>query len=356
MQVKKKILFVLPSLCAGGAERVMSFVAQQLDNSIFETKLLVLGFKSDAVYNVDTIPVHYLNEKRLLSSVQKLFSYIKSEKPSIVISSIGHVNLMMGFFSFYFKSIQFVGREASVVSKMNEYAEINSNITSFLMKIFYPKLAAIICQSEDMKNDFIQTYGIKQSKLFLIHNPITAIDNQLIEKESKATIKFITVGRLSEEKGYFRILSGLSKINKYSFHYTIIGSGPQMEKIKEYVFELKLGEKVSFIPYTSEILSELRKRDYFIQGSFVEGFPNALLESCSVGVPVIAFKAPGGTKDIVVDGLNGYLVNSEDEFITVLNDIDKLRALNSKEVMDSVHDKFNATRIIKQYENLLIKL
>ena len=43
---KKKILFILPSLKAGGAERVVSFLAKNLDQNVFETKLLVVGFKN----------------------------------------------------------------------------------------------------------------------------------------------------------------------------------------------------------------------------------------------------------------------------------------------------------------------
>ena len=83
MQSKKKILFILPTLCAGGAERVMSFVAQQLDDSKFEAKLIVLGFDNDAVYIVDKIEVIYLNKKRLLLAIFDLFFLIYKDLYSI---------------------------------------------------------------------------------------------------------------------------------------------------------------------------------------------------------------------------------------------------------------------------------
>jgi glycosyltransferase involved in cell wall biosynthesis len=349
---KKKILFILPSLRAGGAERVISFIAKQLNSEGFDVKLIVIGFKKDAVYDVESLEVQYLNKSRLLASIATLFRNIIKEKPSIVVSSIGHVNIMMGIFSLFFLKTKFIGREASVVSKMNEFSKVNSKGYSALMKLFYPRLSAIVCQSDDMRQDFITTLGLNPSKLIVIHNPITNSGNIIKNSSSSDKMHFITVGRLSEEKGYLRIIEGLSKIRNYDFHYTIIGSGPQSTSIKASIDKYKLTEKTSFIPYTSKILEEVSQKDFFIQGSYVEGFPNALLESCTVGTPVIAFKAPGGTKDIVINGVNGFLVDDELEFASVLNDIDTLKSIDRNEVVMSVSNKFSANKIVKRYEEL----
>jgi glycosyltransferase involved in cell wall biosynthesis len=352
MVTKKKILFVLPDLTAGGAQRIMAFVSQQLNHETFDVKLIVMGFKKDGVYKVDAVKVQYLNKTRLLASIAALFNLIIKEKPTIVISSIGHVNILMGCFSLLFRKIKFIGREASVVSERIKFIKRGAKVYLILIKLFYPRLSAIICQSSDMKEDFINAFGFKSSKLILIHNPITNSKTIIKNSGSKDKIHFVTVGRLSVEKGYLRIIEGLSKISNYNFHYTIIGSGPQSAIIKENIDKYKLTDKVSFITHTSKVLEEIGNRDFFIQGSYVEGFGNALLESCTVGTPVIVFKAPGGAKDIVVNGLNGFLVADETEFVSVLNDIDTLKALDSNDVIDSVINKFNASKIIKQYEEL----
>lgn len=349
MHPKKKILFVLPSLGAGGAERVLSFVCQQLDPQVFDVKLILLGFKKEAVYTVDNVPVEYLNKSRLLLGIASLFKAIVKEKPAIVVSSIVHLNLLMGCFSLFLPKIKFIGREASVVSKMNEFSKFNSKLNIFLMKVFYPRLAAIICQSDDMRNDFIQTLKLNPSKLFIIHNPITLLP--LLNKTNNLTdiINFVTVGRLSPEKGYLRIINGLSKIKSYDFHYTIIGTGSDEELIKIALKKNNLDQKVTFIPYTNEVLEEINRNDFFIQGSYVEGFPNALLESCIVGTPVIAFNAPGGTKEIVIDGLNGFLAETETEFVSILTNVEQLKAIKNDAVKQSVITKFKSDKIIKQY-------
>jgi glycosyltransferase involved in cell wall biosynthesis len=90
-----------------------------------------------------------------------------------------------------------------------------------------------------------------------------------------------------------------------------------------------------------------------LQGSYSEGFPNALLESCVVGTPVIAFNVPGGTKEIIEDGVNGFLVKNENEFLEKLNDN---RIWDPEAIRESVVRKFSKEKILKQYENLFLDI
>ena len=238
---KRKILFVLPSLKAGGAERVLSFLAKNISKKLFTVKLVVLGYKKDSCYNVDGVDVIYLNRPRLLMAVLPLFRFIRIHKPHIVFSSMGHVNMVLSLFSFFLPNITFVGREASVISKMNEYTE-RKNKFLFFQKTLYKRLDKIVCQSTDMKNDLIAVFNINPEKLIIINNPITEIV-KLKKFKKKSSFKFITIGRLSMEKGYLRILNALSKIESYDFNYTIIGSGYLEKQIKVRVENLGLGNK-----------------------------------------------------------------------------------------------------------------
>jgi glycosyltransferase involved in cell wall biosynthesis len=358
MNPKKRILFILPSLKAGGAERVISFISQRLNSEEFEAKLIVLGFEKDAVYKVDNIEVEFLNKSRLISAIPILFLKLfkENKKPVIVLGSISHVNILLGFFSLFFNRIKFVGREASVITKMNEFTLGKSNKFIILIKLLYPRLDAIICQSYDMVIDFNQNFNIERSKLKLINNPITAHANFAREEKRYDGLRFVTVGRLSEEKGHLRILSGLAKIKKYNFHYHIIGSGVLKEVILAKSKEFGIFDKISYTPYTFKVLEEVSKCDYFIQGSFVEGFPNALLESCTVGTPVIAFDAVGGTKEIVEVGTNGFIVKNEDDFAMLLNDVEKLNSIDRERVAAFVLDKFDSKKIVEAYETVFKSL
>ena len=129
--MKYKIIFILPSLKAGGAERVLSFLAKNLDQNVFEIKTAVVGFKKDVVYNLDNLDVTFFNQKRLLNCVYPLYKLIKNENPDIVFGSIRHVNILLGFYNLIFRNVRFIVREASVMSAMLKFSNSKQQIPNF---------------------------------------------------------------------------------------------------------------------------------------------------------------------------------------------------------------------------------
>jgi glycosyltransferase involved in cell wall biosynthesis len=354
---RKKILFIVPSLKAGGAERITAFLAKHINPTLFEAKLIVIGYKKDAVYDIQNTDITFLNKERHFKAIPLLLQMIQKEKPAAVFSSSGHINSTLGLFSSFFSNIKFVIRETNIVSVVNEFPQEKNRFLFFLMQQLYPYLDAIVCQSHDMKIDLIEKLSIHPSKIVVINNPIISEIQAVTTKKESDILRFITVGRMSWIKGHLRILKVLSQL-KYDFQYTIIGTGLAKESqvIEDEVKRLNLSEKVHFIPFTSNVLGEIQQHDLFLQGSYAEGFPNALLESCSVGTPVIAFEAPGGTKEIIQNGMNGYLVKNEEELLSLLTNLEPIRKIKREEVINSVVKKFDKETILNQYETLFLSL
>ncbi|WP_111682648.1 glycosyltransferase [Winogradskyella tangerina] len=345
---KIKILFILPSLSAGGAERVISFVSQNIDAEKFHPKLLVAGFEKDSVYEVTNVDVEYLNKPRIISALPSIVKQIRAFKPDIVVSSIAHVNQAMALLSPFFRRTKFIGREATVLGKRKNEKKSRKWSLAHLLPNGFEKLDAIICQSRDMADDMAENFNISREKLHVINNPISNLPKVKIKSEQSEPKKFITVGRLTEVKGHLRLLDILSKFKK-PFTYTIIGDGQLKDKIFQRAEELGIINQIKHIPFTNKVNDYLAEHDVFLQGSYVEGFPNALLESCVVGTPVLAFEAPGGTKEIVENSVNGYMVKTEDEYLNTLKtDFN----MNPEDVRESVYKKFNKEMIIHQYEAL----
>ncbi|SDH57880.1 glycosyltransferase [Winogradskyella thalassocola] len=357
--MKSKIFFILPTLFAGGAERIISFVSQNLDKEKFDVTLIVIGRENESKFEVTGIPVIFLNKSRVLNGVFEVSILIAKQKPQVVVSCIAHLNIMMGLISVFVSDPIYVGRQAGVPGTPVNYNKPRKKKKS-LIKLFFnyekfglKQLDHYICQSADMKQNLMNTSGIKDEFITIINNPVT--QTNIIKNTTTNTNKikkYITVGRLSEAKGYVRILKVLSRLS-FPFQYTIIGEGTYYDTIIKEVTKLGLKDNVIFIDYTANVSKYLVDNDMFLQGSFSEGFPNALLESCAVGTPVIAFNAPGGTKEIVEDQVNGFLVEDEDEFLKRLNDE---RQWDPKEIRESVYRKFNKNKIINDYENFFIKL
>tara|TARA_R110002111_G_scaffold160273_1_gene226843 strand:+ start:618 stop:1694 length:1077 start_codon:yes stop_codon:yes gene_type:complete len=353
MKGKIKIIFILPSLVPGGAERVISFVAQNIDKKKFEPTLLIAGYKEETAYDVSNVKVKYLNKSRILFSIPSIILFLFKIKPDVVVSSISHTNAAMSIISPLFFKTKFIGREATILSKRkNEDVKKRWSPMSLISNIS-KNLDMLICQSRDMADDMINNYSVPKNKVCIINNPISylpPIKGNNLKSDIK---KFITVGRLTPVKGHLRILEMLSKIN-IPFIYTIIGDGDYKNVIFDKVEELSLKEHIVHIPFTSAINDYIAQNDMFLQGSYVEGFPNALLESCVVGTPVLAFNAPGGTKEIVENGVNGFLVDNEQTYIQKMEE--NINEWDPKLIRESVYKKFNKEKIIKEYESLFLNV
>ena len=350
-----KVLFILPSLKPGGAERVISFLAKNFHDNNQEVTLLVLGFEKDKVFETGNLSIVYLNRDRLLFSIFDIIKFMKKRKPKIVFSTIVHVNTVMSLISFFFKKTKFIAREASVLSVRSNYGGYKSWLFNKIISRTYKKLDAIVCQSQDMKNDFIKNFNINKNKLLVIGNPITIEKASVVVSKSKLIkkINFITVGRLSKEKGHLRLIHNLLTIKNYDFHYKIIGSGPEKDKLIMLVQKLGLVNNVEFIPFTKNINKYLMDSDFFLQGSYVEGFPNALLESCALGTPVIAYDCPGGTKEILREGENGFLVSNDKEFRNILQGLNEKDVFKRNNVSEYVQNTFSLKIIFNKYNQLI---
>ena len=227
-------------------------------------------------------------------------------------------------------------------------------LSNSLIRFFYPKIDLIICQSSDMQNDLIKNYQINYNKSIVINNPFTLsnVKHIKINKESKK-IKFLTVGRLSREKGIDRILKILSKLN-YEFEYDIIGDGPLKKKTEIMVDKLGLSNKVKIFKNKKMSMNFYLKYDLFLQGSYVEGFPNAVLESCCSGTPVISFNILGGTKEIINKN-TGFIACSDREYINYLVNKEFLN-IDRLKCSRLTLKRFNYQSILNKYENEFLKL
>ncbi|MDO6596774.1 glycosyltransferase [Oceanihabitans sp. 2_MG-2023] len=354
---KIKITFVIPSLAAGGAERILSFVAKNIDKNKFQPTLLVVGFEKDTVYDVSNLEVAYLNKTRVLKAVFAIVKHFRSQKPQIVVSSIFHLNTIIAYLSIGFPKIKFAAREANVLSVLAEHDR--GNRLSFSKKIIvkaYKLVDCLICQSKDMQNDMMANYGVAQNKTALINNPITFNAAPKTEtRNSNKPLQIITVGRLSKEKGHARIIEVLSKL-KFPFHYFMIGDGNEKEYIVDLIRTKGIENQVTQIDYIKDVEGYLRMSDVFLLGSYSEGFPNALIESCVVGTPIIAFNAPGGINEIIAPGKNGFIINTVDECVKELTKLNNNYSFSPKTVNQIVVNNFNSKKIINQYEELFIKL
>ncbi|MBR9913755.1 MAG: glycosyltransferase [Algicola sp.] len=354
---KIKICFVLPALNAGGAQRIMSFLSQKMNADLFDCTLLVIAKPEPTDFDVSNANVHYFNKDRLLLVARPLFLYFLKHKPDIVMGSIGHVNKLHALYSFFLRKTAFIGREASLNSIMSLYNR-STHITGFvwLFRGYRKHLKKIVCQSQQMAEYMHKDHGIPNDRIDIINNPLTIKAKVKSASELPSeTKKLITIGRLSKEKGHERLLHILAQL-KTDWHYTIIGEGNQYDAIMAQINALGFKDRVTYIEHTKQVAKFLSESDVFIQGSYVEGFPNAVMESCAIGTPVVAFEAPGGTKDIIQNGVNGFIATSEADYLQRLKEALYEKQWDHQQISKSITDKFDEQIIIKKYETLFLEI
>jgi glycosyltransferase involved in cell wall biosynthesis len=129
--------------------------------------------------------------------------------------------------------------------------------------------------------------------------------------------RLLHIGRLSSEKGVADLLEAVRILkNKHGpwCQLTVAGSGPEENRLKEYVKALGIDENVRFVGYVkedAELVRLYQNSDVFILPSYTEGVPKVILEAMANGLPVVS-TAVGGIPEIVQDGVNGLLVPPRD--------------------------------------------
>lgn len=199
------------------------------------------------------------------------------------------------------------------------YVWIHTYDDSLLMRKQYSMADKVICvskgASEKLKKDIpeIKDYDY-------CYNPID--ENNIVEKGKEETdyqvkskgIKFITVGRLAEEKGYHRLIKIFAKLRDegYDFSLTIIGDGPEREKLLKHNKESNMEDRITFLFEQKNPFKYVSKSDVFVCSSFEEGYSTACTEACILNVPVITTSV-GGAEEIINDAQCGLLCGLTDE-------------------------------------------
>ncbi len=306
---------------------------------------------------------------------------ISGIKPDLVMMVTREAHAAGGLLnSFPFKIVAFVaGYEA--IGFLNSKKLINKLI-AIPMRRLYMGASKIICPSNATKELFEQA-GIAGSRVQVIYhgmnnNMLSQRPNEKIinEIKSKLNIKdgekiILTISRVVKGKGQEAVIKSIPILLKEytNFKYLIVGDGSYMKNLKNLVNRLGIESKVIFtgnIPY-KEVMNYYDLSDLFIlpnvtfkEKENIEGLPIVIYEAMSRGKPVIT-GIPGGGKEIVEDGVNGYVVNGENfddiskRLIELLKNDTKVNLFGSNG-KKKIAQGFTEEMMINNYLNTILNL
>lgn len=313
------ILFVLPNFKAGGAERVALTLLSGLDRTRFTPELAVLDGRGEfAEVLPKDVKCHDLGAARLRSALLPLLQLIGKRRPAVVFSTHSYVNLSLLILRAMFPGgTKLVVREPSTPSR-----SLSEGAVGRLLHLGYRMLLRradlAICLNSLVEGEMRSTYRVPPSRLVRMPNPVNVAElregAEPMVREPGAGLRLIAAGRLSQVKGYDRLLKAMASMPDDSV-LTLYGTGPEQESLKALAASLDLGPKVRFAGFRQQLAPALAGADAVVVSSRWEGMPNIVLEAFACGTPVVSTREAGGVIDLAqelsTDALR--LVSSETE-------------------------------------------
>ena len=362
---RRHVLFILPTLTGGGAERVIVTLLRHLDRAAFRPTLAVVSMQ-DAVYR-DEVPADVelidLKGTRVRSTLWSIIKLVWRLRPNVVFSSVGHLNLALAMIRPLLpNSVRYIGRQAALASE-NLQDERYPGLWSRAFTRFYPRFDALVCQSQSMREDVVSRFAFPIEKTVMIHNPVEVERIRELAAESIPTgmrgagsgdtgkLELVAAGRLSHEKGFDLLIEAIALAADCDCRLTLLGDGPLRGQLEALARDRGVAERVRFAGFQKNPYPFFAQASVFVLSSRWDAFPNAVLEALACGTPVIAFPAPGGIGEIAAIS-GGVQFASEVSARALCAELSSFSREGMRATPISMA-AFVTQRIVNQYQNLL---
>lgn len=352
----KKIAFVLPGLDSGGAERVVSTLANELCNT-YEVIIITL-WDVEPFYKLDDNIKHIkCASKPLISSsifqalsnnfylIKKIKTILKDHDVDLTIGFTTTANILATIAS-RARNIPCIISERS-----NPHIYVLNKLWSTLRKFTYNKVDLLVVQTEDNKSNFSKY--ISKEKIKVLPNPLS---RHLIDRKKYSPKEniILSVGRLDKNKSQDLLIRAFSSINTDGWRIVFVGDGDEKLNYINLTKSLGLESKVDFLGNVTNVYDYYNSSKIFAFTSQSEGFPNVLIEAMYFELPCISTNCPSGPSEIINNDHNGFLIPVNDQqalekklslLITseeLRNEIGKNAYLSAKEYeTDAIVKKWN---------------
>lgn len=358
-----KILFVITSLGMGGAEHMVTSLADELASRKNDVKIIYLT--GDAIVKpknklIELIPIDMKSSRDFIKAYHVIRNTIKSYKPDIVHSHMYHANI-----------ISRLVRLSTDIPKLicTSHSSNEGGKLRMLSYRFTQRLADLSTNvSHDAVSSLIAKGAVKENNIVCIPNGVDTdkFSRDYIARETKRKqldignkMMILAVGRFHEAKDYPNLLQSISRLSKIrdDFKLYIIGEGPLKEDIVKLSEQLKISEFIEFLGERNDIRELMSACDLYVMSSAWEGLPMVILEAMSTECVIVSTDC-GGVAEAL--GTAGFLVEPKNSIAlsNIINHTLNLplneRKYLGKAARQRVEDSFSLSSNVNAYLEIYI--
>ncbi len=309
------ITLVISSLSCGGAERVMSMMANYWADQGAEVSFITMDTAASDFYALDrrvqrvalglardsSSPLEAARNN--LARVKQLRRAVRTARADVIISFQSSMNVLV-LLATWGLSVPVI-----VSERVDPRHHPIGVVWDRLRRCLYPAAAAVVVQSSAV-HAWMERH-VPRGKVAVVPNPV--LPHAPLQAEGGLSLPspfLMGMGRLVPQKGFDLLVQAfaLAARDRPEWSVVIVGEGPEKGNIADVARRHGVYDRVHLIGRTDQPGAILNAASIFVLSSRYEGFPNALCEAMSAGLPVISFDCPSGPSDIIRDGEDGVLV------------------------------------------------
>lgn len=301
-----RICIISPSLKMGGIERALTVLANYFADQGLDVSFISCQ-KTEPFYTLNPkirfLEFDYIRTVGSFSKVLYYFNLIKFLRKSVsglkpdAVLSFGDAFNPLVLLALYGKKVPvYISDRTSPDFPFNPLVKLGKNW-------LYPRSAGFIAQTKRAADFNAKKFG-NRLNIKIIPNAISQIPQK---PEIERGQQILYIGRLSREKGVSRLISAFAEVKHKDWKLVLAGDGPEKASLQLQVADLNIQTRVEFLGKVKDISTLLAQSSVFVLPSYVEGFPNALCEAMSAGLPAVCFDSIPH-EELIEHGENGFVV------------------------------------------------
>lgn len=304
-----------------GVDRIIKNLAPEIGRRGIRVDLLKVDDHGPRIEGEhENVRIVRLGTRHAYTSLIPLIRYLRREQPAALLSDKDRVNRTALLASrLAGVSCRRVLRLGTTVSRnLENKGRLERRLQTLSIRFFYQRADAVVVPSEGVRRDLIDSFGLPEDLVQVIHNPVVGTD---LEELAAKPVEWpwpiraddpvpvvIGVGELSARKDFAVLVQAFAQVrSKRPCRLLLVGEGRQRKNLERLAAELGIADDVAFTGFVPNPYPYIRRANVLALTSRWEGMGVVLAEALGLGTQVIATDCPSGPREVLQDGRVGRL-------------------------------------------------